>query len=31
MLKKISQVVIDSGWAMPVICSPEEFLEAENE
>lgn len=31
MLNKIRQVVVDSGWTMPVICSPEEFLEAGNE
>ncbi len=31
MLNKIRQVVVDSGWKMPVICSPDEFLEAENE
>ena len=31
MLKKITQVVVESGWTMPVICSPEEFLEAKNE
>lgn len=31
MLNKIRQVVVDSGWSMPVICSPEEFLEAGNE
>ena len=31
MIKKISEVITKSGYVMPVICSPEEFLEAENE
>ena len=28
MMRKISDVATNSGYAMPVICSPEEFMEA---
>ena len=31
MIRKIERVVHDSDYEMPVICSPEEFLEAEHE
>lgn len=31
MMRKISAVVTDEGYPMPVICSPEEFMEAEHD
>lgn len=31
MMRKISEVVVACGYSMPVICSPEEFLEAEHD
>lgn len=31
MIRKISSVVSNAGYPMPVICSPEEFMEAEHE
>ena len=30
MIKRITSVVEKAGYSMPVICSPEEFMEAEN-
>jgi len=30
MIKRIATVVEKAGYGMPVICSPEEFMEAEN-
>lgn len=31
MMRKISDVVTSAGYSMPVICSPEEFMEAEHD
>ncbi len=31
MMRKISDVVTNTGYSMPVICSPEEFMEAEHD
>jgi hypothetical protein len=31
MIKKISEVITNSGYSMPVICSPEEFMEARHD
>jgi len=31
MIRKISDVVTSAGYSMPVICSPEEFMEAEHD
>lgn len=31
MVRKISEVVTGAGYLMPVICSPEEFMEAEHD
>lgn len=31
MMKRITDVVSKAGYSMPVICSPEEFMEAEHE
>ncbi|MDU9048117.1 MAG: hypothetical protein Q3M30_04665 [Candidatus Electrothrix sp. Rat3] len=31
MMRKISSVVTKHGCSMPVICSPEEFMEAEHD
>jgi predicted nucleic acid-binding protein len=31
MMRNISDVVLEAGFSMPVICSPEEFMEAEHE
>lgn len=31
MMRKLSDVVTSSGYPMPVICSPEEFMEAEHD
>lgn len=31
MMKRITDVVTNAGYSMPVICSPEEFMEAEHE
>lgn len=31
MMRKISEVVTGKGYSMPVICSPEEFMEAQHD
>ena len=31
MMREISNVVTNAGYLMPVICSPEEFMEAEHD